>query len=61
MATKKRAFLANFIADLSKLLTGSGAVKQLFAEKYNLIEIIVVTVIAVIAFLISYWIYPEEL
>jgi len=60
MTSKKRAFPAAFIADLSKLLIGSGAVKQLFAEKYSLREILVVTGVAVITFLISYWIYPKE-
>jgi len=60
MKNQKRIFLASIIADLGKILVGGGALKEIFSEKHNWLEIILVSLIAIVLFIIAYKVYPDN-
>ncbi len=53
-------FLADLIADLGKIFIGAGAIKQVFSEVPDWIEISIALIISLALFIIAFFIHPKN-
>ena len=60
MDKAKRKFLAGLVADLGKVLIGTGAITQIFSKSPNWFVIFIVSTVAIIVFIVAFFVYPKE-
>ena len=57
---QRRELLAKYFSDISKLFFGTGIVKQILSNQYNLKELVYGLAVSLILLVFAYYLQPEE-